>query len=325
MLRWRILLGFTLVSVLVGLCWLDSIAPVPGIVLFPLLVLSVVLGSREVLRLVEASGMRPQRWVVYCGNLWLISCSWGACLWREFSGSVATGPADMGWQWSATASMWTLLALAGVVLLAFVAEMRRFERPGGVTGNLAAAIFSMTYLGLLLSFIVQLRMAWGISGLASMVIVVKMSDTGAYTVGRLIGRNKMAPGLSPGKTIEGAAGALVFACIGSWLTFTWIVEPPTPWQGWLLFGLLVGVMGMAGDLAESLLKRDAMQKDSSDWMPGFGGVLDIFDSMLLAAPVAFACWSFGLVGSPLLKGVWDRFWDSEGGLLSAFVAFFPFG
>ena len=296
MLRWRILLGVVIVSVLIGLCWLDSRAPVPGIVLFPRLVVSVLLASRDVLQLVEASGMRPQRWVVYCGNLLLISCSWGACLWHEFTGSIATGLADEGWQRSATASMWTLLALAAVVLLAFVAEMRRFERPGGVTGNLAAAIFSMTYLGLLLSFIVQLRMAWGIPGLASMVIVVKMSDTGAYTVGRLIGRNKMAPGLSPGKTIEGAAGALVFACIGSWLTFTWLVELPTAWPGWLLFGLLVGMMGMAGDLAESLLKRDAMQKDSSDWMPGFGGVLDIFDSMLLAAPVAFACWAFGLVG-----------------------------
>ena len=295
MLRWRILLGVAIVAVLVGLCWLDSRAPVPGIVLFPLLVVSVLL-----------------RWVVYCGNILLISCSWGACLWREFAGSVGPGPADVGWQWSATASMWTLLALAGVVLLAFVAEMRRFERPGGVTVNVAAAIFSMTYLGLLLSFMVQLRMAWGISGLASMVIVVKMSDTGAYTVGRLIGRNKMAPGLSPGKTIEGAAGALVFACVGSWLTFTWIVEPHTPWQGWLTFGFLVGVMGMAGDLAESLLKRDAMQKDSSDWMPGFGGVLDIFDSMLLAAPVAFACWAFGLVGSPLLAEIWGRFWDSAG-------------
>ena len=318
MLRWRILLGVAIVSVLVGLCWIDSCAPVPGIVLFPLLVGSVLLASREVLQLVEASGMRPQRWVVYCGNLLLISCSWGACLWREFTGSIATGPADAGWQASATASMWTLLALAAVVLLAFVAEMRRFERPGGATGNLAAAIFSMTYLGLMLSFIVQLRMAWGISGLASMVIVVKMSDIGAYTVGRLIGRNKMAPDLSPGKTIEGAAGAVVFACVGSWLTFTcintWISEPPTPWQGWLSFGLAVGVMGMAGDLAESLLKRDAMQKDSSDWMPGFGGILDIFDSLLLAAPVAFACWAFGLVGSPLLADTWDRFGDAAGRL-----------
>ena len=129
-----------------------------------------------------------------------------------------------------------------------------------------------------------------------------MGDTGAYTVGRLIGRHKMAPSISPGKTVEGALGAFLFACLGSWLTFRWIVPflpegaGPGPWYGWLLFGVLVGGAGMLGDLAESLLKRDVGVKDSSTWMPGFGGVLDILDSLLLSAPVAWFCWAFGLVG-----------------------------
>ena len=64
----------------------------------------------------------------------------------------------------------------------------------------------------------------------------------------------------------------------------------------LLFGLLVAAAGMLGDLAESLIKRDVGCKDSSTWMPGFGGVLDILDSVLLAAPVAWICWAMGLVG-----------------------------
>jgi phosphatidate cytidylyltransferase len=63
----------------------------------------------------------------------------------------------------------------------------------------------------------------------------------------------------------------------------------------LLYGLVVGLSGMVGDLAESLLKRDAQMKDSSKWIPGFGGMLDIFDSLLLAGPVAFAWWAFDLV------------------------------
>jgi phosphatidate cytidylyltransferase len=71
---------------------------------------------------------------------------------------------------------------------------------------------------------------------------------------------------------------------------------PGPWWGWIAFGLLVGGAGMVGDLAESLLKRDVGRKDSSTWMPGFGGVLDVLDSLLLSAPVAWACWAFGLVG-----------------------------
>ncbi len=66
--------------------------------------------------------------------------------------------------------------------------------------------------------------------------------------------------------------------------------------GWIIFGLLMGCVGMLGDLAESLLKRDVGCKDSSAWMPGFGGVLDILDSLLLSAPIAWLCWSLGIVG-----------------------------
>ena len=75
----------------------------------------------------------------------------------------------------------------------------------------------------MLGFAVQLRLWWGVAALASWIIVVKMGDIGAYTVGRLIGRHKMAPLISPGKTMEGAVGALAFSCFGSWLTFHWLV------------------------------------------------------------------------------------------------------
>jgi len=71
----------------------------------------------------------------------------------------------------------------------------------------------------------------------------------------------------------------------------------TAWWRWLIFGIVVGGTGIAGDLAESLLKRDLGRKDSSRWMPGFGGVLDLLDSLLFAAPVAYVCWALGLVGS----------------------------
>jgi len=136
---------------------------------------------------------------------------------------------------------------------------------------------------------------------ASLVIVVKMGDIGAYTCGRLVGRHKMTPTLSPGKTWEGAVGGMVFACLGSYLALEWLAPALTgaasrlPW-GWLPYGVIVGIAGMVGDLAESLLKRDVGCKDSSTWMPGFGGVLDLLDSVLFAAPVAYLCWALGLVG-----------------------------
>ena len=81
---------------------------------------------------------------------------------------------------------------------------------------------------MMLDCAVLLRLAAGIGALAAWIIVVKMGDTGAYTVGRLIGRHKMAPLISPGKTIEGAVGALVFSCLGSWLRFDWLVPLPCP-------------------------------------------------------------------------------------------------
>ncbi len=176
---------------------------------------------------------------------------------------------------------------------------------GRATVNLACEVLSFVYVGLLLTFVVQITFGSGGRGLLallSLIVVVKMGDTGAFTVGSLIGRHKMAPHLSPGKTWEGAAGAMLFAVIGSWVVFH-LLRPrliagemggPTTWQ-WVAYGLLVGITGMVGDLAESLLKRDAGQKNSSAWMPGLGGVLDVLDSILFAAPVAYICWAAGLV------------------------------
>jgi phosphatidate cytidylyltransferase len=310
MLRWRLPLGILIVAVLLGLCWLDHWlrvqTQIAGIIMFPVIVVFAVLAVREVLYLAGAGGVRPVPWVVYLGTLLVVTSSWASPLFFRFARAVFQ-------KFSTTPSDWTLFALAAGLMLVFLVEMRRYERPGGVTVNVAAAVFAMVYVGLLLSFLVQLRLTWGLGALLSPLIVVKMGDTGAYAVGRLIGRSKMAPGLSPGKTIEGAIGALVFACLGAWATFhwlprfqalRWLFDTPSggyaataagPWWGWIVFGLLVGITGMVGDLAESLIKRDVRLKDSSDWVPGFGGVLDILDSALLAAPVAYACWAFGVV------------------------------
>jgi len=314
MLRWRIPLGILIIAALLGLCWVDHLlyrlVAVRGIALFPLLAVLVVLASHEVLQLAAAGGMRPVPWVVYGGNLLVVTFCWLAPLCMRFDEKLPPDSYYLALISSALATNGTLIALTAGVVMAFTAEMYRFKRPGGVTANVAAAVLAIVYVGLLFSFMVKLLLGWALIGLLSLLIVVKMGDIGAYAVGRLIGRYKMAPELSPGKTIEGAIGAMVFACVGSWATFNWL---PTfqrlhwlfpeaareggqsgPWWGWIVFGLLVGVTGMVGDLAESLIKRDVELKDSSDWVPGFGGVLDILDSALLAAPVAYACWSFGL-------------------------------
>ena len=205
------------------------------------------------------------------------------------------------WKTAAFASVHTLLAIAAGVLIAFVGEMLRFKLPGGHLINLTGAVFAIVYVGLLGSFLVMLRIAYGVPALVSMIIVAKLCDVGAYTVGRLIGRHKMAPSLSPGKTIEGAVGGIAFAILGAWLSVAVLFplatgEPSqTTWVGVVVYGLAVGLAGMLGDLAESLIKRDVMRKDSGTNVPGFGGFLDIYDSLLLAAPVAFGLWAFHVI------------------------------
>ncbi|HYW79417.1 MAG TPA: phosphatidate cytidylyltransferase, partial [Thermoguttaceae bacterium] len=291
MLRWRLLLGTLIIGALIALCWLDHRAVMPGVWLLPVAVAAAVLASGEILYLAEAAGMRPLPWAVYGGNVLLVLSNWSppiCCRPNVFSevGPMA-GP---------------LVALGLGVLAVFLGEMRRYKKPGGVVINLAASVFGLVYVGVLFSFLIQLRLMWGVGALASLIIVVKMGDTGAYTIGRLFGRHKMAPVLSPGKTLEGALGALAFGCLGAFAAFQWLIPAVgmvdghvgLSW-GWLPFGLLVGLTGLFGDLAESLIKRDAGCKDSSRWLPGFGGVLDILDSILLAAPVAWLCWALKLV------------------------------
>ena len=105
----------------------------------------------------------------------------------------------------------------------------------------------------------------------------------------------MAPLLSPGKTWEGAAAAIVIAMAVAWLVLERITWPTTarPWGGGLAYGILVGGAGMLGDLAESLVKRDLGAKDSGTALGGLGGVLDLVDALLLAAPVAWLLWVAG--------------------------------
>ncbi len=154
------------------------------------------------------------------------------------------------------------------------------------------------YLGLLPAYLVQLRwltdanpspaagrMDPGAVALALAVFVPKCGDIGAYFTGRLIGRHPMAPVLSPKKTWEGAAGGLAASLVAAFA-----INPLHPLLGpWRLagFGLSVGAAGMLGDLAESLVKRDVGRKDASQVVPGFGGVLDVIDSVVFAAPVAY--------------------------------------
>jgi phosphatidate cytidylyltransferase len=148
----------------------------------------------------------------------------------------------------------------------------------------------VAYLGLLPCFLVQIRFidsAYTGLLLAVTILVPKCNDVAAFFTGTFIGRTKMTPLLSPKKTWEGFAGGMIG---GALVAVIVSLCAPIFRHGWIeaiAFGLVMGVAGVLGDLAESLIKRDCQTKDASKQIPGFGGLLDVIDSVLFAAPIAF--------------------------------------
>jgi phosphatidate cytidylyltransferase len=300
-LRWRLLSSFVILAILLSLVALDyqQIGPA-GIWLAPIFLIVTVLGTEEVISLLRNQRHDPLPVPTYIGSvaLALAGCYW---LIAQLLSKVMNVP-------DVTFTNWSLIALALGVILAFGGEMWRFKRAGeGSIVNAALAIFAMVYVGGLMSFLAKLRLDTdgdrGLFAFLSVPIIVKLADTGAYATGRMFGRHKMTPLLSPGKTWQGAIGGVFFGCLGSWLAFTYLLPAlsRTPIAqpqliAVLAYGLALTAAGMHGDLAESLLKRDMQRKDSSTWLPGLGGVLDIVDSVLIAAPVAYLFWQMGWVG-----------------------------
>lgn len=302
MLKWRLIGSAAIILPLCGLCWLDSQYSFgrPGVWLFPLVLLLGVLAAEEVLQLLRARQLRPIGWSCHVGTF-LVLLAAGIPIWWPFS--QIPNPTDQ--------AEWTLYALAFGVVLAIVGEIWRYEKPGHSMIHLGLTIFAIFYVGGLLSFMIRLRLAeqgmpdgngYGMLALLSMIVVVKITDAGAYFVGSALGRTKIVPRLSPGKTAEGTLGGLAAACLGSYVMFQmvgpWLLGTPAAAGnlGWLGFALLVSPAGMLGDLAESMFKRDMGTKDSSTWLIGLGGILDVLDSMLLGAPMAMLCWELGIVG-----------------------------
>lgn len=184
------------------------------------------------------------------------------------------------------------------LLWTVLAQMFRYAIEG-FFANVGSTLLGMIYLGISLNLLQHLALseAPGNPGRGTQLLMVflgtaKLGDVTAYFGGRAFGRHKMSPRISPGKTWEGFSFSFVGAVGGAYI-FSWLAgvicaqEPFDAWWKPLIWGLVLGPLGVAGDLAESAMKRDAAVKDSGAAVPGFGGVLDILDAVILAAPVAF--------------------------------------
>jgi phosphatidate cytidylyltransferase len=183
-----------------------------------------------------------------------------------------------------------LLFLSAFSLLALLLTQYIRYGTSAVLANCGANYFSIIYLGLLSAFCVVIRIDLGPWPLLMFVFVVKSADIGAYMFGKLFGKHKFSPKISPGKTWEGMAGAVVIAMIVA--IFFAVSCGIMAWWLALIFGFCFAFIGQFGDLAESMIKRDAEQKDAANKVPGFGGILDIIDSPLIAAPFAYLFFMF---------------------------------
>lgn len=281
-MRTRIIVGTFLAlavgAVLIGDQWLGPWFP-------SLLICIALLGifaGRELIRLLPPI-FRPKRIVTLGGVVLILLSNWYGVFQRESSLGLPASPSP----WAPV-----LFTFTAVVLAAFLDEISRYREPGSAVLRLGLTILTLVYLGILPSFLVQQRWlsddpARGSLLMFLTIAVPKFGDVGAYFTGTFFGRTKMTPILSPKKTWEGATGGLlasVLMAVG--LSFAAPVFPRGVVEA-AAFGIVVCIAGMLGDLAESLIKRDCQTKDASKTLPGFGGLLDVIDSVLFAAPVAY--------------------------------------
>lgn len=159
---------------------------------------------------------------------------------------------------------------------------------------LSVTLWGLFYAGWMPAHFVLLHNQQSGAGLVTLLIVlIALSDTGAYFIGKSIGRHKLSPKISPNKTWEGAIGGVVAAALG--MTAAWFIDtryPAAPLPGWplwayVLTGVVLAIAGQIGDLIESMMKRDAGVKDSGKLLPGHGGILDRCDGFLFAGPMLY--------------------------------------
>ncbi len=255
-LRLRLLSAAVGLPILLALIWLG------GYWVAAAAAIAALIAVHELLTLLTKAGWRPLR---NEGALWGAGLA-GVAIIDGTSVALALGAGAVG----------ALLAAAAI------------HRSAGSVGDWFYTTVGTAYVGLPLASVVLIRE--GDSGLEWLVIAFLgtfATDTGAFAVGRLIGRHKMAPSISPGKTWEGAFGGLL-AGVGATIGLVALLEPGSVelWAGAVL-GAGIGVVSQIGDLLESKVKRLADAKDSGRLIPGHGGLLDRLDSLVLVFPLIY--------------------------------------
>lgn len=208
---------------------------------------------------------------------------------------------SVGLHYKVFAGLSSMILLFSMLILFLVL----FKHQRLALGNLAITLFGIGYLTIPLSCALRINYFFPVEAmedgrlwLTYVILTSKIADVGAYFCGKILGKNKLAPSLSPRKTIEGAMGGLGASLVIS-LLFAFIVPHFTLFRMTLFqsiwIGLAISILSQLGDLSESLLKRDAGVKDSSH-LPGFGGILDLVDSLVFTLPFVYLLLQMNVVG-----------------------------
>lgn len=186
-----------------------------------------------------------------------------------------------------------LLTLALFVVVLLITQTFRFQKDfSKMLTGVGVTLLGAVYVAFLGGFLVAMRVGFengfnlSTKLLGYFFIVVFMSDTGAYFAGRAFGKHKLAPTISPGKTVEGLIGGLLAAAAGASIA-TYFFFYELPFQFSIPLAIVLAIVGVLGDLAESAMKRGAGAKDAASILPGHGGFLDRLDSLLFGAPILY--------------------------------------
>lgn len=181
------------------------------------------------------------------------------------------------------------LYISSVIFLSFIVLENFLLKKENLISNFTATIFGVIYIALPFSLLITLAFNqkgnYNFGYVLSLFICVWLSDSGGYFVGSKYGKNKLFKTISPKKTIEGAFGSILFSLIGCIVIS--FISNSLSFKEWMFFGIIVSLSSILGDLIESAIKRKAGIKDSGTLLPGHGGILDRFDSILLVVPITY--------------------------------------
>ncbi len=178
------------------------------------------------------------------------------------------------------------LLIVAASLLAFTLQFLRRDNARDHLLSVALTLFSLFYIGWFFSFFVKLKLlANGANLVAFVILVTKSADIGAYLIGRGFGKSELIPRISPKKTKEGTVGGMLTGLVIALALGRFLTGFSLPHL--FALGIILATLGQAGDLAESLIKRDCKVKDSGTCLAGIGGVLDLIDSLLFTVPVFY--------------------------------------